>query len=195
MSIKRIGAVTVVAGALVFPLAACGSSTPVVTTVTATPSTTMHPALQKIEDDADRRWSESHPGQDVNAHRAAERAAAQQPKSKSSGLPWWSWLLIVPSAGIGLLVLWVKLSEMNDERRVAKAWQKVDELDARAARRATRVLDYDDYEDDDELDDDKLDEADMSFLQRATHPAPSAPAAPVPPAAGNLLSALRQQHQ
>lgn len=191
MSIKRIGAVTVVAGALALPLAACGSSTPapVVTTVTATPSTTMHPALQKIQDDADRRWSESHPGQDVNAHRAAERAAAQQPKSKSSGLPWWSWVLIVPTALVVVGVLAIKLMEANDERTIARANARVDELDA---RHRTRVLDYDEWmdEDDDELD--ELPEDDMEFLHRATDPAP-APVAPAPPAAGNLLSSLRNQ--
>lgn len=192
MSIKTFGASLATAALVSLPLAACGSSTPApVVTVTATPSTTMHPALQKIQDDADRRWSESHPGQDVNAHRAAERAAAQQPKD--SGLPWWSWLLIVPAALVALAVLGFKLSEMNDERTVARAWAKVDELDARAARRATRVLDYDDYEDDDEADElDELPEDDMEFLRKATDPTP-APAPSASPASGGLLSSLRNQ--
>lgn len=193
MNVKMIGASLATATLVMFPLAACGNSTPTATTVTATPSTTtMHPALQKIEDDADRRWSESHPGQDVRVHRAAERAAAQQPKSKSSGLPWWAWLLIVPVGLVAMGVLGIKLMEANDERRVAKAWAKVDELDARAARRATRVLDYDDYEDDEDDELDELPEDDMDFLHRVTDPSP-APAPSASPASGGLLSSLRNQ--
>lgn len=181
MSIKTFGAAVATAALVFLPLAACGNSTPVVTTVTATPSTTMHPALQKIQDDADRRWSESHPGQDVNAH----RAAAQQ--SKSSGLPWWAWALIVPAGLVAALVLGFKLMEANDERRVARAWARVDELEAR----------FGDDDDDDDVEDypdedDELDEDDMDFLHRVTDPAP-APAAPAPPAGGSLLSSLRQQ--
>lgn len=192
MKLKTFGVAAVSAGFVMFPLAACGSSTPPpVVTVTATPSTTMHPALQKIQDDADRRWSESHPGQDVNAHRAAERAAAQQPKSKSSGLPWWAWTLIVPVGIVAALVVGLKLMEANDERRVARAWAKVDELDARHRARFGDDDDDDDVEDYPE-DDDELDDEDMDFLHRATDPAP-APAAPAPPASGGLLSSLRQQ--
>lgn len=191
MSIKRIGATLAVAGALALPLAACGS-TPAPTVITVTPTTPMHPALQKIQDDADRRWSESHPGQDVNVHRAAERAAASQPARQDDGLPWWSWLLIVPAAGIGVLVLGFKVMEWNDERQVQQAEARVDELDARAARRASRVLDYDDFEDEDD-EDDELGAEDIELLHRVTEPAPSSPAQPAPPAAGSLLSSLRQQ--
>ncbi|MBN7311789.1 hypothetical protein [Mycobacteroides abscessus] len=185
MSIKTFGASLATASLVMFPLAACGSAAPTpVVTVTATPSTTMHPALQRVEDDADRRWSESHPGQDVRVHRAAERAAAQQ--SKSSGLPWWAWALIVPAGLAVLLVLGIKLMEANDERRVARAWRKVDELDARHRARFGDDDDVEDYPDDD----DELPEDDMEFLHRVTEPAPAQPA---PPASGSLLSSLRQQ--
>lgn len=186
MEFKRIGAAALTAGFVMFPLAACGSSTPVVTTVTATPTTPMHPALQKIQDDADRRWAESHPGQDVNAHRAAERAAASQPARQDDGLPWWTWLLIVPGGLVALLVLGFKVMEWNDEQRVRRAEARVAELDARASR----VLDY---PDDDDEEDDELPEDDIEFLDKVTDPTPSALAAPVQPAAGNLLSSLRQQ--
>ncbi|SLI42513.1 hypothetical protein [Mycobacteroides abscessus] len=193
MEFKRIGVAAVAAGFVMFPLAACGSANaPVVTTVTATPTKPMHPALQKIQDDADRRWAESHPGQDVNAHRAAERAAASQPARQDDGLPWWSWLLIVPVGAIGLLVLGFKALEWSDERTVRRAEARVDELDARASR----VLDYPDEDDDEWDDDNELPEADMDFLHRATDPAPSTPAPPVQPASGgSLLSSLRQQSQ
>lgn len=57
------------------------------------------------------------------------------------------------------------------------------------------VLDYDEWDDDE--DDNELPAEDMDFLRQATdpEPAPSAPASPVQPAAGNLLSSLRQQSQ
>lgn len=189
MNAKMIGASLATAGFVMFPLAACGS-TPAPTVITVTPTTPMHPALQKIQDDADRRWQESHPGQDVNAHRAAERAAASQPARQNDGLPWWSWLLIVPAGLVAALVLGLKALEWNDERTIARAEAKVDELDARAARRASRVLDYDDFE---EEDDDELPEDDIEFLRQATDPTPSAPAQPAPPGGGGLLSSLRQQ--
>ncbi|SIE26937.1 hypothetical protein [Mycobacteroides abscessus] len=187
MNIKRFGAALAVAGALLLPLAACGSSTPAPTVITVTPTTPMHPALQKIQDDADRRWAESHPGQDVNAHRAAERAAASQPARQDDGLPWWAWLLIVPGGLAAALVLGFKVMEWNDDRTVARAEARVAELESRPRP----VFDYDDYEDDDE--DDELPEADIEFLHRVTDPTPSAPAPPVQPASGGLLSSLRQQ--
>lgn len=186
MNLKRTGVAAVAAGFVMFPLAACGSSTPVVTTVTATPTKPMHPALQKIQDDADRRWAESHPGQNVNAHRAAERAAASQPARQNDGLPWWSWLLIVPGGLIVLAVLGFKVMEWNDDRTIARAEARVDELDARPRP----VLDYDDFEDDE---DDDLDAEDMAFLHKVTDPAPSAPVPPAAPAGGGLLSSLRLQ--
>ncbi|WP_235660023.1 hypothetical protein [Mycobacteroides abscessus] len=125
----------------------------------------------------------------------ATPTAAAPAHPKSSGLPWWAWLLIVPAGLVALAVLGFKLAEANDERRVAKAWAKVDELDARAARRAARVLDYDDYEDGDEDDEaDALDEADMDFLHQVTDPVP-APAPSAPAVSGGLLSSLRQQNQ
>lgn len=191
MKLKQIGAAVVVAGALAFSLAACGSSTPVVTTVTATPTKPMHPALQKIQDDADRRWSESHPGQDVNAHRAAERAAASKPARQDDRLPWWAWMVIVPTGLIVLAVLGLKALEWNDDRTIARAEAKVDELDARAAARAARVLDYDEWEADDEEDED----FEKDEYPRAVEP-PQVTITPAPPASGgSLLSSLRQQSQ
>lgn len=195
MSIKRIGAAMAIASALVFPLAACGSSTPPAPVATTT-FKPLSPDFQK-----------SYCGINSSTKTACEQhdTAVQQqqyaahPTSKDDGLPWWAWLLIVPVGLAVLAFLAIKVMEWNDERRVAKAWAKVDELDARAARRATRVLDYDDYDDyeeddeDDELDElDELPEEDMAFLQRATDPAP-APATPAPTAGGGLLSSLRQQ--
>ncbi|SKU64789.1 Uncharacterised protein [Mycobacteroides abscessus subsp. massiliense] len=185
MSIKRIGATLAVAGALALPLAACGS-TPAPTVITVTPTTPMHPALQKIQDDADRRWSESHPGQDVNAHRAAERAAAQQPKSKSSGLPWWAWILIVPVGLVAALLLAAKVWDGLADRDIERASARLAELEARYPDRD----DDDDVEDYPEDYDDELDGEDE--YPRAAVESVQAPA-PVPPAAGNLLSSLRQQ--
>ncbi|MDO3013221.1 hypothetical protein P5V34_04370 [Mycobacteroides abscessus subsp. abscessus] len=201
MGAKRITAAVMVAVGVALPLVACGSgSTPVVTTVTAT-TTPTYPTYSSpcpLGDGFDRcmdtRRAER---QAADAARSSARASSSsnpaQSKHDDGGLPWWSWLLIVP-AGLGLLAfLAIKVMEWNDERRVAKAWAKVDELDARVARRATRVLDYDDYEDDDELDDeaDELPAEDMDFLHRVTDPAP-APVQPAAPA-GGLLSSLRQQ--
>ncbi|EIV24644.1 hypothetical protein MA3A0122S_2296 [Mycobacteroides abscessus 3A-0122-S] len=130
--------------------------------------------------------------QHATAAQQQQYAAAHPTPKDDGGLPWWSWLLIVPAALVAVGVIGIKLMEWNDERRVARAWARVDELDARAARRATRVLDYDDYEDDDE--DDELPAEDMEFLRKATEPAP-APAPTAPPASGGLLSSLRQQGQ
>ncbi|MBN7483719.1 hypothetical protein [Mycobacteroides abscessus] len=195
MSIKTFSVAAVAAGFVMFPLAACGSGTPVATTVTATPTTAATTSSSSCTISSGYENWESCWKAEQRQHptTTARPTAAAPAHAKSSGLPWWAWLLIVPVGLAALFVLGIKLSEMNDERRVARAWQKVDELDARAARRATRVLDYDDYEDDDELDDDELDEeGDMDFLHRVTDPAP-APAAPAPPAGGNLLSSLRQQ--
>lgn len=184
MSIKRIGAVTVVAGAVMFPLAACGSSTPApVVTVTSTPTLAPCPPVN------DPGWERC-----VDDHRAQRDAAAKQQapatsaKSTSSGLPWWAWTLIVPAGLIGVLVLAYKLAEANDDRTISRARARVDELESRPRP----VLDYDTWDDEDD-DDDGLDEEDMSFLDKVTDPAPSAPAAPAPPASGSLLSSLRQQ--
>lgn len=192
MSIKTFSVAAVAAGFVMFPLAACGSGTPVATTVTATPTTAATTSSSSCTISSGYENWESCWKAEQRQHptTTARPTAAAPAHAKSSGLPWWAWLLIVPASLVGLLVLWVKLSELNDERRVAKAWQKVDELDA---RHRARFGDDDDYEDDDELDDDELDEeGDMDFLHRVTDPAP-APAAPAPPAGGNLLSSLRQQ--
>lgn len=188
MSIKRIGAAVVVAGALAFPLAACGSSTP-----TAPVTATAAPECEKWTAENWTRCADQR-SDDLRNHRitpGAEGAAAPQPKHQHSGLPWWSWLLIVPAGLIGLLILGIKLSELNDEQRVRRAEAKVAELEARYP---DRFGDDDDVEDYPEDDDDELDDEDMSFLQKATDPV-HAPAQPAPPASGGLLSSLRQQSQ
>ncbi|MBE5451218.1 Uncharacterised protein [Mycobacteroides abscessus subsp. abscessus] len=190
MNAKMIGAVTVVAGALALPLAACGSSTPapVVTTVTAT--TTALAPCPPVSDPGWEKCFDAHSQQRRDAAKQTTAAAPTQPKS--SGLPWWAWALIVPAALVAVGVIGIKLAEANDERTISHANARVAELDARPRP----VLDYDDYEDDDEDDDlDELPEEDMSFLHRVTDPAPT-PAQPAPPASGgNLLSALWQQGQ
>lgn len=192
MILKRIGATAAVAVGVTFPLAACGSSpAPVVTTVTATtPTYPTYSSPCPLGDGFDRcidtRRAER---QAADAARPSARPSSNPAQSKhdGGGLPWWSWLLIVPAAGIGVLAFGFKVMEWNDERTVRRAEARVDELDARPRP----VVDYDDYEDDDE--DDELGAEDMDFLHRATDPTPSAPAQPVQPASGGLLSSLRQQ--
>ncbi|MBN7493067.1 hypothetical protein I3U56_21670 [Mycobacteroides abscessus subsp. abscessus] len=186
MNLKKFGVAVAAASLVMFPLAACGSSpAPVVTTVTTTP-TTLSPGFQKSYCDINSATKDACAKHDADVLRR-QTTAQQQQQAKSSGLPWWSWLLIVPGGAIGLLVFAIKLMDANDQRTISRAQARVDELDARPRP----VVDYDDYEDDDE--DDELDEEDMSFLDRVTDPTPSAPAAPVQPASGGLLSSLRQQ--
>lgn len=183
MNLKRTGVAAVAAGFVVFPLAACGSSSaPTVTTVTATP-TTLSPGFQKSYCDINSATKDACAKHDADVLR---RQTTAQQQAESSGLPWWVWALIVPGGLVGLCVLGFKAMEWNDERTISRAQARVAELESRPRP----VLDYDDYEDDDE--DDELDEADMDFLHRATDPAP-APAQPAPPAGGGLLSSLRQQ--
>lgn len=191
MSINRFGAALAVAGALAFPLAACGSgsSTPAPTVTVTSAPTTLSPGFRDSYcniNSATKTACEQH-----DAAVKQQQYAAAHPKPKDDGLPWWAWLLIVPAASVGLLVLGFKVMEWNDEQTVRRAEARVDELDARAARRASRVLDYDEWEADDE--DDELPEDDIEFLRQATDPAPSAPAQPAQPAAVGLLSSLRQQ--
>ncbi|WP_100459273.1 hypothetical protein [Mycobacteroides abscessus] len=182
MSIKRIGAVTVVAGALALPLAACGSSSaPTVTTVTATTTLTPCPPV------GDPAWEKCFDAHSQQRRDAAKQTSTAAPaKSTSSGLPWWAWTLIVPGGAIGLLVLGFKALERNDDRTISRAKARVAELESRPRP----VLDYDDYEDGDE--DDELDDEDMEFLRKATDAVPT-PAQPAAPAAGSLLSSLRNQ--
>ncbi|MDM3948242.1 hypothetical protein [Mycobacteroides abscessus] len=192
MNLKKLGVAVATAAMVSLPLAACGSSTaPVVTTVTATPSLAPCPPVN------DPGWERCF--DDHRAQRERDAAAKQQQqssapaKSTSSGLPWWSWLLIVPGGLVALLVLGFKALEWNDDRTIARANDRVDELDARVAARASRVHDYpDDFEDDEDDELDELPEEDMDFLDKVTDPAP-APSAP--PAGGGLLSSLRQQNQ
>lgn len=187
MEIKRIGAAAATAALVSLPLAACGNSpTPTVTTVTATPTTSLAPC-PPVGDPTWERCFDDHRAQRERDAAAAKQQSSAPAKSTSSGFPWWAWALIVPGGAIGLLVLGFKALERNDERTIARANARVAELDARPRP----VLDYDDYEDDDELD--ELDEDDMAFLRKATDPAPSGPAPSAPPAAGSLLSSLRQQ--
>lgn len=183
MNFKRIGAVTVVAVGVALPLAACGSSsTPVVTTVTTTPTLAPCPPV------GDPAWERC-----FDDHRAQRDAAKQQQQvptaqPKSSGLPGWIWFLIVPAGLIGVLILVYKLAEANDDRTISRAKARVAELDARPRP----VVDYDEWMDDEDDEDDELDKDDMDFLHRVTDPAP-APAQPAPPASGSLLSSLRNQ--
>ncbi|MDQ8118549.1 hypothetical protein [Mycobacteroides abscessus] len=183
MSIKTFGAAAATAALVSLPLAACGSSSaPVVTTVTATPTLAPCPPV------GDPAWEKC-----FDDHRAQRDAAAKQQQQvptaqpKSSGLPGWIWFLVVPAGLIGVLILVYKLAEANDDRTISRANARVAELDARPRP----VVDYDEWMDDE--DDDELPEEDIDFLRKATDPAPSAPATPAPPAAGNLLSSLRNQ--
>ncbi|MBV6362760.1 hypothetical protein HZD78_22705 [Mycobacteroides chelonae] len=188
MELKRIGAAVMLAVGVALPLAACGSSSaPTVTTVTAT--TTALAPCPPVGDPAWERCFDDHRAQ-RERDAAKQTPAAAPAKSTSSGLPWWSWLLIVPVGLVAVGVLGIKLAEANDERTISRAQARVAELDARH-RPVVDYDDYDDYEDDDE--DDELDEDDMDFLHKVTDPAPSSPAQPASPAAGNLLSSLRQQ--
>lgn len=185
MNAKMIGAAVAVAGALVFPLAACGSSSaPTVTTVTATPTLALAPC-PPVGDPAWERCFDDHRAQRDAAAKQQQQVPTAQPKS--SGLPGWTWFLVVPAGLIGVLILVYKLAEANDDRTISRANARVAELDARPRP----VVDYDNYEDDDE-DDDELPEEDIDFLRKATDPSP-APAQPAPPAGGSLLSSLRQQ--
>lgn len=187
MSIKRIGAVIVVAGAVMFPLAACGSSsTPAPTvTVTSAPST-LSPGFKDSYCNINSATKAACQQSDATAK---QRAATAQPAPRDSGLPWWAWLLIVPAGLVALLVLGIKLAEANDERTIARANARVYELESRPRP----ILDYDDYEDDEDDELDELPEDDIDFLHRVTDPAPSAPAPSTSTAGGNLLSSLRQQ--
>lgn len=185
MNVKMISAAVAVAGALVFPLAACASSTPPAPVATTT-FKPLSPDFQKSYCGINSSTKTACEQHDTAVQQ--QQYAAAHPTPKDDGLPWWSWVLIVPAALVAMGVLGIKLMEANDERRVARAWAKVDELEARFGDDDDD--DVEDYPDDD----DELDEGDMSFLQRATDPAPSSPAQPAPPA-GNLLSSLRQQSQ
>lgn len=199
MEIKRIGAVTALAGFVMFPLAACGSSTaptaPTATTVTAmatAPSSTSSSSCTISNGYAN--WEscwKAEQRQHPTTTPAATPTAAPAPAHQNGGLPWWAWVLIVPVVLIALAVLGFKLAEANDERRVARAWAKVDELDARHRARFGDDADDDDVEDYPD-EDDELDEEDMDFLHKVTDPVP-APAPSAPLASGNLLSSLRNQ--
>lgn len=185
MNAKMIGASLATATLVIFPLAACGNSTPPAP-VTTTSLKPLSPDFQKSYcgiNSSTKTACEQH----ATAAQQQQYAAAH-PTPKSSGLPWWAWALIVPAALVAVGVIGIKLAEANDERTIARANARVDELDARPRP----IVDYDDYEDDDE--DDELDEADMEFLRKATDPAPSASVQPAPPAGGgHLLSSLRNQ--
>lgn len=196
MELKRIGA-SLATTLVALPLVACGSgSTPVVTTVTATPAYPTYSSPCPLGDGFDKcmdtRRAER---QAADAARPSARPSSSsnpaQSKHDDGGLPWWAWLLIVPVGLVAMGALAIKLMEANDERTIARANARVDELDA---RHRTRFGDDDDDEDVEDYpdDDDELDEEDMAFLRKATEPV-AAPVTPAPPAAGNLLSSLRNQ--
>lgn len=198
MELKRIGASLAIATLVSLPLAACGSAAaPVVTTVTTTtPTYPTYSSPCPLGDGFDRcmdtRRAER---QAADAARSSARASSNPAQSKhdDGGLPWWAWLLIVPVGLVAMGALAIKLMEANDERTIARANARVDELDA---RHRTRFGDDDDDEDVEDYpdDDDELDEEDMAFLRKATEPV-AAPVTPAPPAGGGLLSSLRQQGQ
>lgn len=176
MNVKHIGAALGVSAVLTFPLAACGSAPPAPTVVTVTSTTPMHPALQKIQDDADRRWSEAHPGQDVRVHRALEEQAKSHPAQAKQGIPWWVWVLGTVVVLGGLLWWGTTLDDGSS---------------ARAALRAAR----DDDDDDDWDDDDDDDEPRLTYPSITPaaaepipypEPTPSAPA----PSSGSLMDRL-----
>ncbi|SKO98069.1 hypothetical protein [Mycobacteroides abscessus] len=197
MEFKRIGAAAAIAALVMFPLAACGSTpAPSVTTVTATtPTYPTYSSPCPLGDGFDR-CIDTRRAERQAADAAKQTPAAAPPQAKSSGLPWWAWMVIVPGGAIGLLVLGFKVLEWNDDRTIARAEARVDELDARAAQRASRVLDYDEWDDEEDAED-ELPEEDIAFLHRVTDPTPSAPAQPTQPtqpaSGGSLLSSLRQQ--
>ncbi|MBN7467065.1 hypothetical protein ACM0AZ_12640 [Mycobacteroides abscessus subsp. massiliense] len=185
MNAKMIGATLTVAVSVMFPLSACGSSTPPAPTATVAPTPTT----------LSSGFRDSYCNINSSTRKACEQydAEAAKPQAQSthqdSGLPWWAWLLIVPAGLVALLVLGIKLAEANDERTIARANARVYELESRPRP----VLDYDDYEDDEDDELDELPEDDIDFLHRVTDPAPSAPAPSTSTAGGNLLSSLRQQ--
>lgn len=181
MRIRRIGAALGVSAVLAaVPLTACSSTPSTPTVVTVTSTTPMHPALQKIQDDADRRWSEAHPGQDVRVHRALEEQAKSHPAPSKSGLPWWAWILIVPAGLVGLGWLVIKFLDADVER----AHARVAELKAR-------------YDDDDWDDDDDEPRLTYPAITPVTAPEPvpypepsSASAAPAPSGGSSLMDRL-----
>lgn len=195
MSAKRITAAVMVAVGVALPLVACGSrSAPVMTTVTATttPATTSSSSctISGGYENWESCWK-AEQRQHPTTTTTSPASTAAHPKPKDDGLPWWAWLLIVPVGLVAMGALAIKLMEANDERTIARANARVDELDA---RHRTRFGDDDDDEDVEDYpdDDDELDEEDMAFLRKATEPV-AAPVTPAPPAAGNLLSSLRNQ--
>ncbi|ORA53652.1 hypothetical protein BST24_27095, partial [Mycobacteroides franklinii] len=109
----------VVAGAVMFPLAACGSSsTPAPTvTVTSAPST-LSPGFKDSYCNINSATKAACQQSDATAK---QRAATAQPAPRDSGLPWWAWLLIVPGGLVGALIAGVKLMEWNDDRASERA--------------------------------------------------------------------------
>lgn len=182
MRIKTIGAAVGVSAVLAaVPLAACGSTTPTPTVITVTSTTPMHPSLQKIQDDADQRWSAAHPGQDVRVHRALEEQAKSHPAQSKSGLPWWAWVLIIPAGLVSLGWLGFKMLDWDVERKQAH-------LDALRARHAEL--------DDDDDDDDEPEVISYPAITSTPVPEPipypeSTPSEPTPPApSGSLMDRL-----
>lgn len=130
MTLKRIGAAVGIVAVLVLPLAACGSSAPTVTTVTATPTTLSLTPCPPVSDPAWESCVDSHRAQqERDAADRQKQAAAAKPAPQGGGIPWWCWVLGT-IIGIGGLLWWGTALD--------------DGSTARAALRAARDDDDDD---------------------------------------------------
>lgn len=198
MKMKTFGAAVGIASVLTLPLAACSSSPPAVTTVTATPTTTL--SLAPCPPVSDSSWNQCYAEhaqarqRDSEARQQQRQEAAalkSQHKQSKGGLPWWSWLLIIPAGLIGLGWIALKIAEANDAREISNANASVAKWDARLAElRSTRAA----YAEDDDEDD--HDEA-ISYPAITSTPVPEVlpypetPSTPVAPApSGSLMDRL-----
>lgn len=146
MRIKTIGAAVGIASVLTLPLAACSSSPPAVTTVTATPTTTL--SLAPCPPVSDSSWNQCYAehaqarqrDSEARQQQRQEAALKSQQKQSKGGLPWWSWLLIIPAGLVGLVWIGLKIAEANDAREISNANARVAKWDARLAElRSTRA--------------------------------------------------------
>lgn len=138
MTIKAFGAAVGIAALVTFPLTACGSSTPTVTTVTATPTTALSLApCPPVNDPAWESCVDAHRAQRERDAAERQKQAAVKPTPQGHGIPWWVWL-VGTIAAIGGLLWWGTT------------------LDGGSSARTARDDDDDDDWDDDEDDDDVL---------------------------------------
>lgn len=194
MRIKTIGAAVGIASVLTLPLAACSSSPPAVTTVTATPTTTL--SLAPCPPVSDSSWNQCYAEhaqarqRDSEARQQQRQEAAalkSQQKQSKGGLPWWSWLLIIPAGLVGLVWIGLKIAEANDAREISNANARVAKWDARLAElRSTRAT-YTDNEPE-AISYPAITSTPVSEPIPYPEPAPSAPAPPAP--SGSLMDRL-----